>query len=120
GNNDNSPMQRIDGVTGAAPIWYQSMLYAEASTGKARTPFPVPQGVHQAKYCSKGVCTTDWFLDGPPPPKDLGEVASGFPCVSLLPDGGFVPSSSCQVGLVPGRNQNIGAPTSQLPYVAAP
>src|SRR5262249_32892168 len=79
GNNDNSEMHRIDGVTGAAPIWYQSMLYAEASTGKARTPFPVPQGVHQAKYCSKGVCTTDWFLDGPPPPKDLGEVASAFP-----------------------------------------
>ncbi|HZU77906.1 MAG TPA: transglycosylase domain-containing protein [Dehalococcoidia bacterium] len=110
GNNNNTPMVDIDGVTGAAPIWYQSMLYAEASTGKAKTPFPVPAGVHKANYCSQGVCTTDWFLDGPPPPPNLGEANSPFPCVTLLPQGGWDNSSTCQVALETKPGQNIGAP----------
>ena len=33
-------MQWVDGVTGAAPIWNHSMLYAERNLPK--TPFPVP------------------------------------------------------------------------------
>jgi membrane peptidoglycan carboxypeptidase len=60
GNNDFSPMQWVDGVTGAAPIWYNSMLYAERNLPK--TPFPVPAGVHRATVTAAGIRTTDWVL----------------------------------------------------------
>jgi membrane peptidoglycan carboxypeptidase len=123
GNNNDTQMIDIDGVTGAAPIFYQSMLYAEASTGKAKTPFPTPAGVSQQKYCSQGVCTTDWFLNGPQPPQNLGEAGSGTPCVTLLPDGGwdYAPAGHCDVTVVPGSQQNIGAPKpTKGNYVGAP
>lgn len=42
GNNNFTPMQWVDGVTGAAPIWYHGMIYAERNLPK--TPFPVPAG----------------------------------------------------------------------------
>jgi membrane peptidoglycan carboxypeptidase len=120
GNNNDTPMSKIDGVTGAAPIWYQSMIYAEASTSKVRTPFPVPAGVSQQRYCSQGVCTTDWFLNGALPPQNLGEHGDGIPCVTLLPQGGWDYSSGgCDVALIPGRHQNIGAPKT-VQYVGAP
>ncbi len=120
GNNDNTPMIDIDGVTGAAPIFYQSMMYAESSTGKAKTPFPVPQGVHKAQYCSVGTCTLDWFLDGSAPPVNLGEGDTPFPCVSLKPGGGWDYSSVCQVALEHKGGANIGAPAYQTAYVGAP
>jgi membrane peptidoglycan carboxypeptidase len=62
GNNDYSHMQWVDGVTGAAPIWYNSMLYAEQHLPKR--PFPVPPGVHRATVTAAGIRTTDWFIDG--------------------------------------------------------
>jgi len=132
GNNNNTEMRQsndlpgVDGVTGAAPIWYQSMLYAEASTGKAHTSFPVPQGVHQAKYCSRGTCTTDWFLCLDPsctklPPQNLGEVSSGFPCVHILDQGGFDYSGHCDVFLNQKSLRNIGAPPpTQTQCIIAP
>jgi membrane peptidoglycan carboxypeptidase len=58
GNNNNTPMQWVDGVTGAAPIWYHSMLDAEA--GLPQRPFPVPPGVHRATVTQDGIRTTDW------------------------------------------------------------
>ncbi|GAC1476655.1 MAG: hypothetical protein PVSMB4_00460 [Ktedonobacterales bacterium] len=78
GNNDDSSMQWVDGVTGAAPIWYHSLLYAERNLPK--TPFPVPSGVHRATYTSNGVTSTDWFIDGLTPPPDIGNT-SPAPCV---------------------------------------
>ena len=112
GNNDHSPMVRIDGVTGAAPIFYQSMLYAEESQSLPKRPFPVPAGVHQAKYCSNGVCTTDWFLNGPMPPNNAGENGTSIPCIHELPTGGWdYASSGCSVGLATGKPaKNNGAP----------
>jgi membrane peptidoglycan carboxypeptidase len=80
GNTDHTPMIRIDGITGAAPIWYHSLLYAERS--RPKTPFAVPPGVHQATYTSNGVTSTDWFLDGPPPPPNIGSSGpSVVPCI---------------------------------------
>jgi membrane peptidoglycan carboxypeptidase len=60
GNNNFSPMNWVDGVTGAAPIWYNSMLYAERNLPK--TPFPVPSGVYRKTVTEAGITTTDWFL----------------------------------------------------------
>ncbi len=95
GNNNNTPMQApngihgIDGITGAAPIWYHSMIAAEKDSNSPKTPFPVPSGVHQMRYCSHGLCTTDWFLEGYTPPPNLGEIPEPVPCVSFLPAGGW-------------------------------
>jgi membrane peptidoglycan carboxypeptidase len=118
GNDNNTPMQAadssvpgVDGITGAAPIWYHSMVAAEEQSNSTKTPFPVPSGVHQARYCSHGLCTTDWFLNGYTPPPNLGETPIHVPCVALLPSGGWTFSShGCQVGQVHKLDQNNGAP----------
>ena len=119
GNNNDSPMYNIDGVSAAAPIWYSSMLYAEQDTGKAKRPFPVPRGVHQASYCSSGVCTTDWMLNGATPPANAGEAAK-LPCVALDSSGGWHRSTTCEVQLDRHQLQNAGAPPSTGGYVGAP
>lgn len=89
GNNDNTPMIDIDGVTGAAPIWHNSMMWAEQYLPKR--DFPVPSsGLHRARYCSNGICTTDWFLDGPMPPNEIGNSSpDSVPCITFLPTGGW-------------------------------
>lgn len=89
GNNNNTSMIDIDGVTGAAPIWHNSMLYAEQNL--PRREFPVPStGIHKARYCSNGICTTDWFLDGPKPPENIGMGGPAtVPCITFLPTGGW-------------------------------
>jgi penicillin-binding protein 1A len=66
GNNDFSPMQWVDGVTGAAPIWYHSMLYAERSL--PQRAFPVPSGVRFGSVKSDGIRTTDWYITSQTPP----------------------------------------------------
>ena len=68
GNNDHTPMVRIDGITGAAPTWYRSLIYAEQNLPKRA--FPVPDGMQRATYTSNGVTSTDWFLAGPLPPPE--------------------------------------------------
>ena len=85
GNSNYSTMASIDGITGAAPIWYHSMMAAEEDTKSPKTPFPVPSGVHQMRYCTHGLCTTDWFLDGYTPPPILGENPEPVPCVAFYP-----------------------------------
>jgi penicillin-binding protein 1A len=117
GNNNNTPMQSrngtlgIDGITGAAPIWYHSMIAAEEDSNSPKTPFPVPTGVQQMRYCSHSVCTTDWFLNSSTPPPNLGESSASVPCASLPSSGGWVPAShKCQVVLVHKLDQNNGAP----------
>ncbi len=52
GNSDNSPMQGVSGITGAAPIWKQIM--EEALAGKAELDFPPPPGVMAVEICAYG------------------------------------------------------------------
>jgi membrane peptidoglycan carboxypeptidase len=80
GNTDHTPMIRIDGITGAAPIFYHSMLYAERNLPK--TPFPVPAGVHQGTFTSNGITSTDWFIDGNTLPDNVGSGGPSYiPCL---------------------------------------
>jgi penicillin-binding protein 1A len=67
GNNDNSPMKDVIGVTGAGPIWHQGMLLAEQELGKAPVDFATPAGVAQrtVRY-PEGLTTTDWYIRGLP------------------------------------------------------
>jgi membrane peptidoglycan carboxypeptidase len=85
GNNDHTPMHHIDGITGAAPIWKVAMLGAEQ--GHAKTPFPVPEGVHKITYTSNGITSTDWILDGFEPPKNIGNAGPAqLPCITFTED----------------------------------
>jgi len=81
GNNNHSPMNRIDGITGAAPTWYRSMLYAEERDHLAKRQFPAPTGMQRAKWSSNGITTTDWFMAGALPPNNVGSTGTNFmPC----------------------------------------
>ena len=65
GNNDNSPMLNVIGVTGAGPIWHASMLLAEQ--GHKATNFIIPSGVvkHTVRY-PEGITTADWYIKDAP------------------------------------------------------
>jgi membrane peptidoglycan carboxypeptidase len=65
GNNDNSPMLKVIGVTGAGPIWHESMLLAEQ--GHIPSNFIVPPGMVQRTVAyPEGLTTTDWYTGGVP------------------------------------------------------
>jgi 1A family penicillin-binding protein len=79
GNNDNSPMFNIDGVTGAAPIWNQYMERTLATM--PIEDFVAPSGLVKMKVCSfdgglvdprdpSGV--EELFLQEAPPTKRCG------------------------------------------------
>jgi membrane peptidoglycan carboxypeptidase len=51
GNNDHSPMNGVNGITGAAPIWHDFMEGALAGTPVES--FAIPAGVTTAKVCAK-------------------------------------------------------------------
>lgn len=66
GNDNNTPMNDILGVDGAAPIWHDSMLTAEQ--GHPIRDFVNPGGLQQASVTyPDGVHTTDWFMPGTVP-----------------------------------------------------
>ncbi|MFL5626677.1 MAG: transglycosylase domain-containing protein [Ktedonobacteraceae bacterium] len=66
GNDDNTPMNAVTGVMGAAPIWHDAMLVAEK--GRPIRDFINPGGLQQATVTyADGVKTTDWFLPGTVP-----------------------------------------------------
>ena len=65
GNNDNSAMVNVIGVTGAGPIWHEGMLLAEQD--HSSTNFPVPPGVAKRTVSyPEGLTTTDWYIKGLP------------------------------------------------------
>ena len=66
GNDNNTPMNNVLGVDGAAPIWHDSMLVAEQ--GHPINDFVNPGGLQQATATyPDGVRSTDWFMPGTVP-----------------------------------------------------
>ncbi len=66
GNDNNTPMIDVTGVQGAAPIWHDSMLQAEA--GRPIKDFTDPGGLVTATVTyPDGVKTTDLYLPGTVP-----------------------------------------------------
>jgi penicillin-binding protein 1C len=55
GNFDGAPMQRITGVTGAAPLWNRIMLHIAET--REPGPFPAPRG-----YVRRAICATTGAL----------------------------------------------------------
>jgi 1A family penicillin-binding protein len=52
GNNNHTPMQNVDGITGAAPIWHDYM--EQALAGTPVEAFTQPSGLVFADVCSNG------------------------------------------------------------------
>lgn len=70
GNDDGSPMVNVSGITGAAPIWHDSMLVAEQ--GHPIQDFTNPGGLQRATVTyPDGVTSTDWFVPGTVPTFNL-------------------------------------------------
>ncbi|MGH2493261.1 MAG: transglycosylase domain-containing protein, partial [Ktedonobacteraceae bacterium] len=66
GNDDDSPMIDVSGITGAAPIWHDAMLLAEQ--GHPIQNFTNPGGLQTATVTyPDGVTSTDLFLPGTVP-----------------------------------------------------
>ena len=68
GNNDHTPMNDVDGITGAAPIWHDYMEMASAGTPVHDFTAP-SSGIVVAK-----VCTSDGGLASPNDPTAYDEV----------------------------------------------
>ena len=64
GNDDNSPMIDVEGVTGAGPIWHETMLLAEQ--GYPVKDFVPPSGMQMKTVHYPGITTTDWYINGLP------------------------------------------------------
>jgi membrane peptidoglycan carboxypeptidase len=82
GNADNSPMEDVSGVSGAAPIWNQVMeLAIERIAGGQPTPFTRPSNVIEMPICAvSGAEPSEWCpahrveffaADQPPLPEEL-------------------------------------------------
>lgn len=76
GNTDNSPMNDLSGLAGAAPIWNNFMSTALAILQKPATGFAPPPGVRQWEVCSDtGTVPSEacprkrnlWFAEDRPP-----------------------------------------------------
>ena len=75
GNDNNSPMDTVLGVTGAAPIWHYGMLAAEE--GHPISNFTDPGGLQRAPVTyPDGVHSTDLFLQGQNPGKAAANSAN--------------------------------------------
>lgn len=75
GNDDNSEMENVIGITGAGPIWHDVMDYASQRYQFPADDFAPPPDVHQGRVSAftgllpnPGEPTiTDWFIDGTMP-----------------------------------------------------
>jgi membrane peptidoglycan carboxypeptidase len=102
GNDDNSPMINVSGISGAAPIWHDSMLVAEQ--GHPIQDFVNPGGLVRATVTyPDGVQTTDLFLPGT------------VPTSAQLPTP--VPTSDNGDNPAPGP---VGNPSQSLPQAYCP
>jgi membrane carboxypeptidase/penicillin-binding protein PbpC len=99
GNADNTPMERVSGITGAGPIWHDFMQ--EALKGKSVQDFARPAGLVDLNVCAtSGLLPTPYcpytkrevFIAGTEPtqpdnlynPVDI-DVATGLPATADTP-----------------------------------
>lgn len=111
GNDDGSPMINVSGITGAAPIWHDSMLLAEQ--GHPIQDFTNPGGLQTATVTyPDGVTSTDLFLPG---------TAPTFTPTSTPPDGSPIPIPSPTPGDNPPANAPLPTPyCSSYTFAFAP
>ncbi len=93
GNNDNSPMDRVAGSLGAAPIWRE--LIQDFSSGFAVKNFDPPGDIIRLAICSNGgrvrqatsSAVMEYFLPGTEPVKSCGSLPSDN--IAASSSGGF-------------------------------
>ena len=73
GNNDNSEMKNVSGITGAAPIWHEVMEGALAGTEER--DFPMPEGIRVIEICELTGALPDSTC---PPDKRRSEVFAAW------------------------------------------
>ncbi len=113
GNDDGSPMIDVSGITGAAPIWHDSMLLAEQ--GHPIQDFTNPGGLQTATVTyPDGVTSTDLFLPGTVP--TFTPTPTPTP-----PDGSPTPTASPTPGGNPPANTPLPTPyCSSYTFAFAP
>jgi len=94
GNNDNTPMEDVDGITGAAPIWHNFM--EQATSSMPIEQFPIPSGI-----TFQNVCGSNGGLTGPGQP--------GYPEVFMSD---ALPTLECNASLVSPPVSITTSPTS--------
>ncbi|HEY4384138.1 MAG TPA: transglycosylase domain-containing protein [Ktedonobacteraceae bacterium] len=98
GNDNNTPMNNVTGVMGAAPIWHDALNVAEE--GKPIRDFVNPGGLQWADVTyPDGVKTSDWFIPGTIP--DFTQVRTEPPTGTVL-----APPENKQ----PGKKQEAAKP----------
>lgn len=112
GNNDNSAMQGVDGITGAAPIWHDYMEMALAGT-------PVQQFVPPAGVSLLAVCPFDGGLSGPGQPAItevfLSEAMPTRRCSYVPPAPSPKPSATPDAASNRGEGNNKPEPPTASP-----
>ena len=119
GNDDGSPMIDVSGITGAAPIWHDSMLLAEQ--GHPIQNFANPGGLQTATVTyPDGVTSTDLFLPGTVP--TFTPTPTPTPTqIPTPPDGSPTPTSSPTPGGNPPANTPLPTPyCSSYTFAFAP
>lgn len=113
GNDDDSPMIDVSGITGAAPIWHDSMLLAEQ--GHPIRDFTNPGGLQSATVTyPDGVTSTDLFMPGTVP--TFAPTPTPTP-----PDGSPTPTPSPTPGGNPPANTPLPTPyCSSYTFAFAP
>jgi 1A family penicillin-binding protein len=99
GNNDNTPMVGINGITGAAPIWHNYMEAVLAGTPVHN--FSMPTGMTVAKVCTTdGGLANPWdsstsdeaFLAEAVPTKHCGSLPPAPPAAPAMPEAVVTPT----------------------------
>jgi membrane peptidoglycan carboxypeptidase len=118
GNDDDSPMIDVSGITGAAPIWHDAMLLAEQ--GHPIRDFTNPGGLQTATVTyPDGVTTTDLFLPGTVP--TFAPTPTPMPTATSTPDGSPTPTSSPTPGGNPPTREPLPTPyCSSYSFAFAP
>jgi penicillin-binding protein 1C len=125
GNANHEAMRDITGLTGAAPIWAETMR--AIMTGTPETPFARPAGLVQVEVCSlSGLLPTpacpyrrlEWFIDGTQPTQpDTFYRTVAMDAASALTPGG-PPTRLADAATPPERRVTVTA--LDLPPQAGP
>ena len=117
GNNDNSPMNRVAGSSGAAPIW--RLIMERILQGTPKESFIAPASLIKLNICKENglkteVATTsaysEYFIRGTEPKRDCGISPSPSPSESPTPQ----PSSTPEPTNTPSPTPVI-IPPSEIP-----
>ena len=81
GNNDNTPMTDVDGITGAGPIWHHVVEAAIEQGYVKKTKIPPPEGLRQVRKCLKDDCSQAELIYQEPSRKWFSDLDTGHYCL---------------------------------------